>query len=72
MEFSMVIIIFGFSGAGKSTLADRIGAALGLRVVHPSSIVRSLLQRKPVDLIKTEAGINFWESMNMDALDSIA
>lgn len=64
----MVIIIFGFSGAGKSTLADKLGKSLGLRVVHPSSIVRSLLQRKPVDLIKTEAGINFWESTEGVAL----
>lgn len=58
----MIIIIFGFSGAGKSTLADLLGAAFGLRVIHPSSIVKNLLQKKDIDIARTEAGTDFWES----------
>ncbi len=64
----MVIIIFGFSGAGKSTLADKLGATLGLRVIHPSSIVKNLLQKKEIDVAHTTAGSNFWESSEGVAL----
>lgn len=56
------IIIFGFSGSGKSTIADMIGKKYGLRVVHPSSILRNLLENKKIDLNKTRAGKGFWES----------
>lgn len=58
----MVIIIFGFSGAGKSTLAEKLGKFFGLRVIHPSSIVRNLLQNKPINIDATYAGRDFWES----------
>ena len=62
MKKKNVIIIFGFSGAGKSTLADRLGKRLRLRVVHPSSILRELLQKKTVQIQKSRAGKGFWES----------
>ncbi len=54
------IIIFGFSGSGKSTIADMIAKKYGLRVIHPSGILRTLLQHKKIK--KTEAGKGFWES----------
>ena len=56
------IIIFGFSGSGKSTIADMVGKRYGLRVIHPSSILRNLLENKSFDLDKTKAGKGFWES----------
>ncbi len=56
------IVIFGFSGSGKSTIADMVGKKYGLRVIHPSSILRNLLEHKKVDLNKTKAGKGFWES----------
>lgn len=56
------IIIFGFSGSGKSTLANRLGEKYGLRVIHPSGILRDLLENKPVDLAHTRYNRGFWES----------
>ena len=56
------LIIFGFSGAGKSTVAVRIAKRLGLRVIHPSSIVRDLIEGKRVDIARTKAGTGFWET----------
>lgn len=58
----IVIIIFGFSGAGKSTLADMIGKEFGLRVVHPSSILKELIEGKKADVKNSKAGTGFWES----------
>lgn len=59
---SSTIILFGFSGSGKSTMADMLGKKLGLRVVHPSSILRELLQGKPANVKASKAGKGFWES----------
>lgn len=56
------IIIFGFSGSGKSSVADALGRRLKRRVIHPSSILRELLEGKKPNLIKTKAGRGFWES----------
>ena len=56
------IIIFGFSGSGKSTVAELLGNKLGLRVVHPSSILKELLQGIQPDVNFSKAGIGFWES----------
>ncbi len=56
------IIIFGFSGSGKSTIADMVSKQYGLRVIHPSSILRNLLENKSFNLDKTKAGKGFWES----------
>ncbi|HII15530.1 MAG TPA: AAA family ATPase [Nanoarchaeota archaeon] len=57
-----VIIIFGFSGSGKSTLANLIGKKYGLRVVHPSGILRNLCEGKPVDIKNTRHNTGFWET----------
>ncbi|MDO8571392.1 MAG: cytidylate kinase family protein [bacterium] len=59
---SRVILIFGFSGSGKSTLANRLGKRYGLRVIHPSGIIRDILGKKKVDINKTKYGKGFWES----------
>jgi len=61
-SISKTIIIFGFSGAGKSTLANSLGERYGLRVVHPSSILRDLLEGKKVDIEHTRFNTGFWES----------
>ena len=55
------VIIFGFSGAGKSTAADLVGKKLGLRVVHPSSILRDLLEGRRPRADRSTAGTGFWE-----------
>ncbi len=57
-----VVIIFGFSGSGKSSLARALGAKYGLRVIHPSGILRSLLEKKKVDVERSEYNSGFWES----------
>lgn len=56
------IIIFGFSGSGKSTIAELLGKKLGLSVVHPSSILKELLQGEVPNLNYSKAGTGFWES----------
>lgn len=60
----MVIIIFGLSGSGKSTMAEMIGKEYGLRVVHPSSILRDLIEGKKANVKDSKAGVGFWESKN--------
>lgn len=57
-----VVIVFGLAGSGKSTLANGLGAQLGLRVIHPSGIMRDLLEQKTVDLSHTRQNEGFWES----------
>ncbi len=57
-----VIIIYGLSGSGKSTVASALGRLLGLRVVHPSSILRDLMAGSKVNTSKTRYGRGFWES----------
>lgn len=57
-----VVIIFGLAGVGKSTLADSLGRVLGLRVIHPSGIVRDLLEGRTPNLEQTRANDGFWES----------
>jgi cytidylate kinase len=41
---------------------------LGLRVVHPSSIVRQLLEKRRVTTKRTAAGKDFWESAEGERL----
>lgn len=55
------IIIFGLSGSGKSTLANVIGNHFGLRVIHPSGVLRQLLKGQRVDPDHAPAGRGFWE-----------
>ena len=57
-----VILLFGFSGSGKSTLANRLGKKLGLRVIHPSGIIRDILAGRKGDTQNTRYGRGFWES----------
>lgn len=57
-----VIIIFGFSGAGKSTLANRLAAHYGMRVIHPSGILRDLLEGRIPDIANSQYNQGFWES----------
>ncbi|MBT5023518.1 AAA family ATPase [Candidatus Woesearchaeota archaeon] len=56
------IILFGFSGAGKSTVANLVGEKYNLRIIHPSGILRDLLENKPVDINNTRYNTGFWES----------
>ncbi len=62
MDKKQRIIIFGLSGTGKSTLADELGRTLGLRVIHPSSILRDLLAGRAPDIAHSQAGQGYWES----------
>jgi CMP/dCMP kinase len=57
-----VVVIFGLSGSGKSTLANRIGEEFALRVIHPSGIMRDLLEGKRIDLENTRQNDGYWES----------
>lgn len=57
-----VVIIFGLAGCGKSTLANGLGKALGLRVIHPSGIMRDLLEKGEVDLRTTRQNDGYWET----------
>ena len=57
-----VVIIFGLAGVGKSTLAENLGAALGLRVIHPSGIMRDLMSGNDANLSKTKSNDGFWET----------
>jgi cytidylate kinase len=56
------IIIFGLTGSGKSTMANMLGKELNLRVVHPSSILKELLEGKKPDIKNSKEGTGFWES----------
>ena len=57
-----IIIIFGLTGSGKSTMANMLGKKLGLRVVHPSSILRDLLTGKKPNVKNSQENKGFWES----------
>ncbi len=57
-----VVILFGFSGAGKSTLANVLGDYYSLRVVHPSGILRNLLENRAVVVENSDYNKGFWES----------
>jgi CMP/dCMP kinase len=56
------VILFGFSGSGKSTIANLVGEKYGLRIIHPSGILRDLYERKNVDISETRYNTGFWES----------
>lgn len=57
-----VIIVFGLAASGKSTLASRLARHLGLRVVHPSGVMRQLLAGQSVIAEESVANDGFWES----------
>jgi len=56
------IILFGFAGSGKSTIANLISKKFKLRLIHPSGIVRNLLEGKKVNLENTKYNTGFWET----------
>ena len=71
------IILFGFSGSGKSTVANAIGKRLRLRVIHPSSILRDIIEDRKVDTVNTLHNKGFWESpegmsMFLDRLNTVS
>lgn len=57
-----VILVFGLAGAGKSTLAKGLSKQLGLRLIHPSGIIRDLLACREPDIGSTVANDGYWES----------
>jgi cytidylate kinase len=57
-----VVIVFGLAGSGKSTLAKRLSSEFGLRKVHPSGVMRDLLEGKVVDPEASRANDGFWET----------
>lgn len=57
-----VILIFGLAGTGKSTLAKSLASHLGLRLIHPSGILRDLLLGRNPDLQHTVCNDGFWET----------
>ena len=57
-----VIIVFGLAASGKSTLASRLARHLGLRVVHPSGVMRQLLAGQAVVPEESVANDGYWES----------
>lgn len=54
--------MFGLAASGKSTLAGKLADHLGLRLVHPSGVMRQLLAGQPVVPDKSVANDGFWES----------
>jgi cytidylate kinase len=62
MQKNKRLVIFGFSGSGKSTMANMISEKYGIKVVHPSGILRWLYEGKNVDVDKTKHNMGFWES----------
>ncbi len=62
MKEDKTVIIFGFSGSGKSTVANDIAKQYGLRVIHPSGILRNLYEGKTIDIGNTDYNRGFWES----------
>jgi len=55
------LILFGFSGSGKSTIANLISEKYGLRVIHPSGILRDLYEGKIIDIHNTRHNTGYWE-----------
>jgi len=49
-------------------MADLLGKKLRMRVVHPSSILRNLLEKQRVDIKHSKAGKGFWEGRKGMAL----
>lgn len=62
MKNSTAVLIFGLAGVGKSTLAQRLGAKLGWRVIHPSGLMRDLWENRSVDLNASRSNDGYWET----------
>lgn len=57
-----VIIVFGLAACGKSTLARALGQRLGLRVVHPSGLLRDLMEGGAAAPGRPRANDGYWET----------
>ncbi len=57
-----VVIIFGLTASGKSTLAAALAEQFGLRVVHPSGVMRDLMEFGQAHLERPRANDGYWES----------
>ncbi len=57
-----VVIVFGLAASGKSTLAQALGRRLSLRVVHPSGILRNLMDGGVAAPERPRANDGYWES----------
>jgi cytidylate kinase len=62
MNNKKIIIIFGLTGSGKSSMANMLAKEFNLRVIHPSSILKELLQGKHPHIKNSKEGTGFWES----------
>jgi cytidylate kinase len=58
-----VVLVFGLAGSGKSTLVERLSLEFGLRKVHPSGILRDLLEGKEADPTGSRPNDGFWETV---------
>ena len=54
--------MFGLTASGKSSLAKALGERFGLRVVHPSGIMRNLMEGGAADASRTRANDGYWET----------
>ncbi len=58
------IMVSGFAGSGKSSLADSLGKALGLKVIHASSILREMATQgvQALENVSPQKIHDWWES----------
>jgi CMP/dCMP kinase len=57
-----VVLVFGLAGSGKSTLAKRLATEFHLRKIHPSGVIRDILEGKALNPEASSANDGFWES----------
>lgn len=57
-----VILVFGLAGSGKSSLARRLAEEFGLRKVHPSGIMRDLLEGREAVPDSSKPNEGYWET----------
>ena len=62
MSRHRVVIIFGLTASGKSTLAASLAKNCGLRLVHPSGVMRDLMEFGEAKLDRPRANRGYWES----------
>ena len=57
-----VVIVFGLAASGKSTLARALALRLGLRLVHPSGLIRQLMEGGSLKTERSRCNDGYWES----------